>query len=136
MERIKISTKEQKVTGILPINVDEKDHDISFEFTSLQEFKKAVQLSVKARDIYLKTGKTNASEDPVGMLDAFEEAAKIYRDVLRILLGEVGYTQLVSLIGGSLPSVISQALITSLGELYSKHFMRFTAEFLSTEGKL
>ncbi len=136
MERIKISTKEQNVTGILPINVDEKDHDISFEYTSLQEFKKAVQLSVKARDIYLETGKTKASEDPVGLLDAFEEAAKIYRDVLRILLGEVGYTSLVSIIGGSIPSVISQAMITSLGELYSKHFMRFTAEYLSTEGKL
>lgn len=136
MERIKISTKEQKVTGILPINVDEKDHDISFEFTSLQEFKKAVQLSVKAKDIYLEVGKNKSSEDPVGMLDAFDEAAKTYRDVLRILLGEVGYTSLVSIIGASIPSVISQALITSLGQMYSKHFMRFTAEFLSTKGKL
>ena len=136
MERITISTKANIETGTLPLNVDGEDHDINFEFTTLQEFKKAVQLSVKARDIYLELREKKGSEDPVGMLDGFEAATQTYREVLKILLGEAGYKTIISLIGAEIPSTISQVLIKNLGELYSKHFMKFTMEYLNTEGKL
>lgn len=136
MERIVINTQATKAIGTLPINVNGQDHDIQFGFESLEEFKRTVQLSIKAQSLLTGISNKNVEEDPTGMLDAYEEVSRIYRDMLKILLGVTAYTDLTALIGDNFPIVISQPIISAIAELYSGYYKSISAGYLDARNKL
>lgn len=134
--RIQISTKKQVTTGVLPLTIDEQDVDLVFSFATLTEFKQAVKLTIKAKDIYLEIENMKEAENPIEILELFEETTEIYKDALSILLGKEAFEKLEGLLGNEIPSRISQSLIADLGELYSRHFMVFSESFLTNGNKL
>lgn len=136
MERIVINTQATKAIGTLPLNVNGQDYDILFGFESLEEFKRTVQMSIKAQSLLTGISNKNIEEDPTGMLDAYEEVSRIYRDMLKILLGVTAYADLTALIGDNFPIVISQPIISAIAELYSGYYKSISAGYLDARNKL
>lgn len=136
MERIVINTQESKAIGILPLNVNGQDHDIQFGFESLDEFKRTVLLAIKAQNMLDNISGKDATHDPVGMLEGFEEVSRIYRDILKILLGSNGYADLTALIGEQFQIITAQPIITAVAELYSDYYKNINSQYLNTQGKL
>lgn len=136
MERIVINTQESKAIGVLPLNVNGQDHDILFCYESLDEFKRTVKLAIKAQSMLENISGKNAAQDPVGMLEGFEEVSRIYRDIIKILLGSKGYADLTSLIGEQFQIVTAQPIITAVAGFYSEYYKNITSQYLNTQGKL
>ena len=70
------------------------------------------------------------------MLDAYEEVSRIYRDILKILLGVTAYGDLTAIIGDNFPIVTSQPIISAIAELYSDYYKSISAGYLDARNKL
>lgn len=132
-KRISISTgKDDK--GKLLLNVDGTDSEIIFRFASMTDYKKSIDLAVKAKE-KLEQIKVMKS-DPIKIFDIYEAASADYLNVLEIALGNEALVEFSKLTRIPLPMAALQAVIVQVARLYAEHFKAQTEAFLNTEGKL